>query len=78
MDRRMTDRERLERMTHVPVIESCPDVCELAVWHDDPVFGWGQHNCPHHYGVTYAAAIVDGQPTCKYLKRKEAAGDNGR
>lgn len=55
-------------------IQWCPDVCALAVWHQDPLFpDLGQYNCPYHFGVTYSAAIIDGEPTCKHLKRKEDA-----
>lgn len=68
-------RDVLER----PVIENCPDVCERAYWYADPVFeGKGQHNCPHRYGVTYAAAIIDGRVNCKLFKRKGGAHEDER
>lgn len=55
-------------------IEKCPDVCARAYWYADPVFeGKGQWNCPYHYGVTYAAAVIDGRVNCEHFKRKEDA-----
>jgi hypothetical protein len=53
-----------------PAVEWCPDACALAKWHGDPVFGGGQYNCPHRFGVTYAAAIVDGRINCEHFKQK--------
>lgn len=54
------------------IVEFCPNVCALAKWHADPVFdGLGQHNCPYRYGVTHAAAIVNGQVTCVHFRPKE-------
>jgi len=58
-------------------IENCPDVCERAYWQRDDYFSElsgrerGQYNCPHHYGVTYAAAIIDGKINCEHFKRKK-------
>lgn len=53
------------------VIEQCPDICDRSWWQPDPVFPrLGQHNCPHRFGVTHAAATVDGQARCPYLRRK--------
>lgn len=53
-------------------IEKCPDVCERACHYVDSVFdGNGQYNCPYHYGVTYAAAIIDGRVNCEHFKRKK-------
>ena len=53
-------------------IKWCPQVCERAVWRQDPIFPHlGQHNCPYHLGVDYFAAIQDGVVHCKHLKRKE-------
>lgn len=55
-------------------IKSCPEVCARAVWYSDPVFPHlGQYNCPHHFGVTHVAAIIDGEIRCKYFKEKEEA-----
>ena len=51
--------------------EKCPDVCKRAYWQADEVFGGGQWNCPHHYGVDYAAAAYDGEVRCKHFERKE-------
>lgn len=53
-------------------IEWCPDACARAVWYADPEFPHlGQFNCPHRFGVTWCAAILDGRVTCKHFKRKE-------
>ena len=55
-------------------IEKCPDVCARPERYADPVFeGRGQHNCPYRFGVTYAAAIIDGEIKCEHLKRKKDA-----
>jgi hypothetical protein len=55
----------------MPSIEWCPGACSLATWHDDGVFpGLGQHNCPYRYGVTHAAAVMDGKVMCKHFKPK--------
>ena len=52
-------------------IKWCPQVCERAVWHQDPQFPHlGQHNCPYYFGVDHFAAIQDGVVHCKHLKRK--------
>ena len=58
------------------VIEKCPDVCERAYYCHDEWYSElmgderGQWNCPYHYGITYAAAIIDGKINCKHFKRK--------
>ena len=55
-------------------IEWCRDVCALPWWQQDPVFPeLGQHNCPYRFGVTYSAAVVDGEVRCPHFKRKEDA-----
>lgn len=52
-------------------LEYCPAVCARAKWYQDPMFpDLGQHNCPHHFGVDYFAAIQDGVVHCKHLKPK--------
>ena len=76
----MTKGERMSGIgdvVHELKIENCPDVCERAKWYRDPltdVFNdgreRGQYNCPYHFGVTYQAAIINGKPLCKHLKRK--------
>ena len=57
--------------------EKCPEVCERAYYYHDEWYSElmgderGQWNCPYHYGVTYAAAVLDGKVNCKHFKRKE-------
>ncbi len=61
-------------------IEWCRDVCARAYWQPDEVFPnvgeGGQYNCPYHFGVTSAAAIVDGRINCKHFKAKR--GNDGQ
>ena len=69
--------EDLPKPKSAVVIEKCPDACERAYYYHDEWYSElmgeerGQWNCPYHYGVTYAAATIDGKINCKHFKRKE-------
>ena len=53
-------------------IRWCPEACARAWWQADSSFPHlGQHNCPHRFGVTYAAAVIDGRVNCEHFKPKE-------
>lgn len=58
--------------------KNCPEVCARAWWTEDKAFAHvglgGQWNCPHHYGVTYASAVIDGRCNCEHLKPLKEVG----